>query len=90
LQYLSASRSPFFNGFTGVEYTYNIQDGSSLDEDGTANAIIVDPVAIAGPDGSLGSLPSTGSTVWPIVSVALMLIIGGFAFVVAKRKNALS
>ncbi len=88
LEYIKTASSRYPTDRTGVEYIYTVQDGSSLDEDGVENAIIVDPVAVAGPNGSLGSLASTGTTVWPIVGLGVVLLLGGLAMVWSRRKPA--
>jgi len=70
------------NGKTVI--TYNLTDGGSMDEDNTANGMIVDPIYI-GVTGD-GELAATGVNVWMVAASALVAISSGLA-ILLKRKR---
>lgn len=65
--------------------SYNLTDGGALDQDGTENGTIVDPIYI-GVQGSLDGwgLAETGVSTWWILGGAAVLIITG-ALVIGRR-----
>ena len=56
---------------------YSIVDGSSNDDDGTANGVIVDPVGLA--SGGATTLPATG--VWIILVPFLLAVLVSFVYI---------
>jgi LPXTG-motif cell wall-anchored protein len=48
------------------------------------------PVSVQGISQSTGSLPRTGSDVWPFVQMGLVLVVGGTVLVVAVRHRRVS
>jgi hypothetical protein len=50
------------NGQPALQLTYDVTDGGSLDQDGTANGVIVDPVGLATTDTTINSSSSTPSS----------------------------
>lgn len=78
--------------------TYSVTDGGPLDEDGTLNGTIVDPVgpgiAVAGETGSTGSLPTTGTDAQFDIATALLLMALGSAISIgikmrSRKQNSL-
>lgn len=67
-----------------LKLTYGLTDGGSLDQDGSANGVIVDPVGL----GSLpGALPTTGTNTMSVVFLALTLLSAGLLFFVTNKKR---
>lgn len=60
-------------GTSPVKVTYSITDGSSLDEDGAANGVIVDPVGLAAQDTIIPGVPNTG--IGRIVQTSLSFVV---------------
>jgi hypothetical protein len=56
-----------------IRLAYSVQDGSSLDDDGIENGLIVDPIGLASESTLLGSLPRVGVPYW-FLPVPLALI----------------
>lgn len=78
------------NSLPALEVTYQITDGGVLDEDGLANGVIVDPVAL----GSLasaeqsGTLASTGSNNLSLIAGGLSLVlVSSIIAAVLKHKS---
>jgi hypothetical protein len=65
--------------------TYTVTDGSTLDEDGSLNGIIVDPVGLAVADSGL--LANTGIDVRVPLIVGILLASAGLAAIRAKRST---
>ncbi|MEI7818908.1 MAG: choice-of-anchor U domain-containing protein, partial [bacterium] len=66
-------------GKNAVKVVYGIADGGALDDDGTANGVIVDPVGLATKVGSksasLGGLPSVGiATIYVLIPLLLAFL----------------
>lgn len=72
------------SGEPAVQAVYTITDGGSLDQDGTANGTIVDPVGLAAPAGTKaagGLLGNTGAiAISSIVLGTLILLSLGYVF----------
>ena len=65
--------------------TYNLTDGGSLDEDGIANGIIVDPIFIGTtPDGELAD---TGMSMVTVFGVGAVLVLSGVAGMTGRLKK---
>lgn len=47
-----------------IRLAYSVKDGSSLDDDGTENGLIVDPIGLASESTLLSSLPRVGVPYW--------------------------
>lgn len=70
-----------FTNESGVTYlSYELKDGGAMDEDGTANGTIVDPVYV-GVDSA--SLADTGTDATVLIGIAFTMI--GFAVVAGKK-----
>ncbi|HUB93500.1 MAG TPA: choice-of-anchor U domain-containing protein, partial [Verrucomicrobiae bacterium] len=54
--------------------SYQITDGGTLDEDGTANGVIVDPVGLAEPISDTATLTDTGEDITLVSLIAVSLI----------------
>ena len=74
-------------GATKTVIRYNLVDGGSLDEDGTADGTITDPIYIGAVNGAAtitqgaagGSLANTGSNVYVLLALAATLLISATA-----------
>lgn len=86
------------DGVNPVKVTYTVEDGSSLDEDGTPNGIIVDPVGLGAPlaatptspsDSDLIGAPNTGlesgdPKVFAMSAIAGIVLLSGAAVAVRR------
>ncbi|HSX05252.1 MAG TPA: choice-of-anchor U domain-containing protein [Candidatus Saccharimonadales bacterium] len=72
--------SVIIGGQQAAKVVYHITDGGALDEDGTANGVIVDPVGLA----ASGSLTDTGVNI--LLSSALAGFLVTAAFIVQRRQ----
>ncbi|MFO0955384.1 MAG: 6-bladed beta-propeller [Candidatus Saccharibacteria bacterium] len=68
-------------GQHAVKLTYSITDGGALDQDGTANGTIVDPVGLA-----TTSLAGTGESTWAYLCAMGSLILAGLGLTLASTK----
>lgn len=71
-------------GEPALKLAYSIQDGSELDDDRTANGVIVDPVGLAT---ETTTLAPTGMYALPLVVVALTLMLAGVISYVDYRRH---
>lgn len=70
-------------GRQALKLTYSITDGGALDDDATANGIIVDPVGLA----SVGNgLADTGQNQWTYVAVISFLATIGASVIMLQRR----
>jgi hypothetical protein len=69
-----------------LKLTYSIKDGGNLDDDGSANGVIVDPVGIAREKTS-HKLAATGMRVGPLLVLSGLLITGGVVSYVDYRRH---
>lgn len=65
------------NGSTKTVISYSLTDGGELDEDGTANSTIVDPIYIGVVEDTRGSLAATGVGTPIFIALALVAITSG-------------
>lgn len=77
-------------GTLATKVTYNLTDGGSLDQDGTANGLIVDPVALAsvvtsGTGTTTLAAPDTGLPAQSAAPAIGSLILGGMLIWTARR-----
>lgn len=68
-------------GVNALKLDYSITDGGALDDDATANGVIVDPVGLA----TVSSLANTGINVWVVMGGALTLIVCGAGAISLRR-----
>lgn len=86
------------DGDNFIKLSYDATDGGENDEDGQANGLIVDPVALAiapaqttttspsqNPTQATGTLPATGSPIQTSLVAALVIL--GLGIVLTRRKN---
>ena len=76
-----------FQGQTRTTITYDVTDGGELDADGTANGVIVDPVAVYERIDATG-LAATGFDIRLMLALAGVLLLAGLTAVIfAFRKK---
>lgn len=66
-----------------VKLVYSLADGSSLDDDGMVNGIIVDPSGLA----TTSSLPATGTNSMNILIPSFVILIFGCGLIIVARKR---
>ncbi len=67
--------------------SYNLTDGGELDDDGTVNGTITDPIYLTVPlEGNEALLANTGASLWLYGGAAVALILAAIGLVVANRR----
>jgi hypothetical protein len=78
-------------GVVKTTATYNITDGGTYDEDGTANGIIIDPVgfaaAVAAPNTGFGSRQDGSSQLLPVELVVVSAGLFGISVILRKLQQ---
>lgn len=67
--------------------SYSLTDGGALDDDGTVNGAITDPIYVTVPlEGNQALLADTGASLWLYGGAAAVLILAAIGLVVANRR----
>lgn len=69
-------------------FSYTLTDGGDLDEDGTENGVVVDPVFIGVVDAGGSGLAETGVSIYLPTGVGAISLLAGFALVKTRLKSS--